>query len=175
VHRVSIIPRSIGALGHTLQLPTEEKFLMTRPELEDQLAVMLGGRAAEEIIYEGVVSTGAANDLERASELTRQMVTRFGMSERLGRLTYGRPGAARFLSSSFSPEERNYSERTAEQIDEDARRIMDESYERVKTILTNRRAELERIADELIAKETLAREEINQLLAQSSRSQVAVV
>jgi cell division protease FtsH len=175
VHRVSIIPRSIGALGHTLQLPTEEKFLMTRPELEDQLAVMLGGRAAEEIIYEGVVSTGAANDLERASELTRQMVTRFGMSERLGRLTYGRPGATRFLSSPFGAEERNYSERTAEQIDEDTRRIMDESYERVKTILTNRRAELERIADALIAKETLNREEIDQLLAQSTRSQAAVV
>jgi cell division protease FtsH len=166
VHRVSIIPRSIGALGHTLQLPTEEKFLMTRPELEDQLAVMLGGRAAEEIIYEGVVSTGAANDLERASELTRQMVTRFGMSERLGRLTYGRPSAARFLSAAFSAEERNYSERTAAQIDEDARRIMDESYERVKTILTNRRAELERIADALITIETLTREELNELLAQ---------
>jgi cell division protease FtsH len=147
---------------------------MTRPELEDQLAVMLGGRAAEEIVYEGVVSTGAANDLERASELTRQMVTRFGMSERLGKLTYGRPGAARFLSP-FSAEERNYSERTAEQIDEDARRIMDEGYERVKSILTNHRAELERIAQALIAKETLTREEINQLLAQSSRSQAAGV
>jgi cell division protease FtsH len=156
-------------------LPTEEKFLMTRPEREDQLAVMLGGRAAEEIIYEGVVSTGAANDLERASELTRQMVTRFGMSERLGRLTYGRPLTARFLPSSFNAEERNYSERTAEQIDEDVRRIVDESYERVKTILTNRRAELERIADALIAKETLSREEIDQLLAQSSQSQVAGV
>jgi cell division protease FtsH len=175
VHRVSIIPRSIGALGHTLQLPTEEKFLMTRPELEDQLAVMLGGRAAEEIVYEGVVSTGSANDLERASELTRQMVTRFGMSERLGKLTYGRPLASRFLPPSFNAEERNYSERTAEQIDEDARRIVDESHDRVKTIITNSRAELERIADALIAKETLTREEINQLLAQSSQSQAAVV
>ena len=103
------------------------------------------------------------------------MVTRFGMSERLGRLTYGRPLAARFLSSTFSAEERNYSERTAEQIDEDARRIMDESYERVKMILTNRRAELERIAEALTAKETLTREEINQLLAQSSQSRAAVV
>jgi cell division protease FtsH len=97
------------------------------------------------------------------------------MSERLGRLTYGRPDAARFLSSPFGVEERNYSERTAEQIDEDARQIMDESYERVKTILTNRRAELERIAGELIAKETITREEINQLLAQPSQSRAAVV
>ena len=148
---------------------------MTKPELEDQLAVMLGGYAAEEITYDGVISTGAANDLERSSELTRQMAPRFGMSERLGKLTYGRPLAARFLPSPLSAEERNYSERTAEQIDEDARRIVDESYERVKTILTNRRAELERIAGALIAKETLTREEINQLLAQSSQSQVAVI
>src|SRR2546426_3996730 len=81
VHRVSIIPRSVGALGHTLQLPTEERFLMTRSELCDQLTVMLGGRAAEEIIFHGEISTGASNDLERASELARQMVTRFGMSE----------------------------------------------------------------------------------------------
>jgi cell division protease FtsH len=106
VHRVSIIPRSIGALGHTLQLPTEEKFLMTKPEMLDQLAVMLGGRAAEEIVYDGVISTGAANDLERASELARQMVMRFGMSERLGQLTYGRPLTNRFLSSPFTAEER---------------------------------------------------------------------
>jgi cell division protease FtsH len=134
---------------------------------------MLGGRAAEEIVYEGVVSTGSANDLERASELTRQMVTRFGMSDRLGKLTYGRPLAARFLPSSFSAEQRNYSERTAEQIDEDTRRIVDESYERVKTILTNRRVELERIATALIAKETLSREEIDQLLEQSSPPQIA--
>jgi cell division protease FtsH len=88
------------------------------------------------------------------------------MSERLGRLTYGRPLTARFLSSPFSAEERNYGERTAERIDEDARRIVDERYARVKTILTNRRAELERIAGALIAKETLTREEIDQLLAQ---------
>src|SRR6516165_8846432 len=91
VHRVSIIPRSIGALGHTLQLPTEERFLMTRAELLDQLTVMLGGRAAEEVIFSGEISTGASNDLERASELSRQMVTRFGMSEKLGHLTYGKP------------------------------------------------------------------------------------
>ena len=87
VYRVSIISRGIGALGHTLQLPTDEKFLLTRPELEDRIAVMLGGRAAEALAYDGVVSTGASNDLERASELVRQMVTRCGMSDRLGALT----------------------------------------------------------------------------------------
>jgi len=123
VHRVSIIPRSIGALGHTLQLPTEERFLMTRSELRDQLTVMLGGRAAEEITFHGEISTGAANDLERASELARQMVTRFGMSERLGNLTYGKPFTGRFMQSPFTAEERNYSDRTAELIDDEVHRI----------------------------------------------------
>src|SRR5262249_18936748 len=132
VHRVSIIPRSIGALGHTLQLPTEEKYLLTKPEIEDKLAVMLGGRVAEEIVYKGVGSTGPANDLERASELARQMVTRFGMSDALGNVTYGQPQTSRFLQSAFSFEERNYSERTAELIDEEVRRIIDENYNRVK-------------------------------------------
>ena len=167
VHRVSIIPRSIGALGHTLQLPTQEKFLMTKPEMDDQLAVMLGGRAAEEIIYDGVVSTGASNDLERASELARQMVTRYGMSERLGQLTYGRPTTARFLSSPFRAEERNYSEQIAEEIDHEVRRIIDESYDQVKAILIGRRDELERIAKALIQKETLNRNELDRLLTPS--------
>jgi cell division protease FtsH len=170
VHRVSIIPRSIGALGHTLQLPTQEKFLMTKPEMEDQIAVMLGGRAAEEIIYHGVISTGAANDLERASELARQMVTRYGMSERLGQLTYGRPMTARFLSSPVTAEERNYSEHVAEEIDEEVRRMIDESYDHVKAILTARRDELERIAKALIQKETLDRGELDRLLMQSSKA-----
>ena len=78
---VSIIPRSVGALGHTLQLPIEERYLMTLPELDDQTTVMMGGRAAEETVYDGVISTGAGDDLQRASELIRQMVMRFGMSE----------------------------------------------------------------------------------------------
>lgn len=164
VHRVSIIPRSIGALGYTLQLPTQERFLMTQPEIEDQLAVMLGGRAAEELTYNGVISTGAANDLERASELARQMVTRFGMSPRLGHLTYGQPLSGRFLSPAFLSEERNYSEETAGIIDAEVRRIVDESYERVKDILTDRREELQRIATELIRKETLDHDELEKLL-----------
>jgi len=140
VHRVSIIPRSVGALGHTLQLQTEERFLMTRTELRDQLTVMLGGRAAEELTFHGEISTGASNDLERASELARQMVTRFGMSERLGNLTYGKPLAGRFLQSPFTAEERNYSERTAELIDEEVHRLMDESYDMSRSILLRRHA-----------------------------------
>jgi cell division protease FtsH len=168
VHRVSIIPRSIGALGHTLQLPTQEKYLMTKPELEDRISIMLGGRAAEEITYAGVVSTGASNDLERASELVRQIITRFGMSEQLGQLTYGRSHTSHFLQSSWRTEERNYSEHTAEMIDMEARRIIDDIYRQVKMILTMRREELERIARELIRKETLDRGELDGLLAPSS-------
>lgn len=134
VHRVSIIPRSVGALGHTLQLPTEERYLMTLPELDDQITVMMGGLAAEESVYDGVVSTGAGDDLQRASELIRQMVMRYGMSDRLGHLTYGAPHNAQFLRFPFGSEERNYSEKTSEAIDDEVRRISDRLYLRAKTI-----------------------------------------
>jgi cell division protease FtsH len=167
VHRVSIIPRAIGALGHTLQLPTEERFLMTRAELEDQITVMMGGRAAEEIVYHGEISTGAANDLERASELARQMVTRFGMSANLGNLTYGRPLGGQFLAG-WSAEDRNYSDETAKSIDEEVRRISDECHDRSMAILTIRREELERIARELMDKETLDRGRLQQLLGEGA-------
>jgi cell division protease FtsH len=164
VYRVSIIPRSVGALGHTLQLPTEEKYLMTAPQLQDQITVMLGGRAAEELIYGGVISTGAADDLQRASESIRLMVTRFGMSEKLGNLTYGVQQNARFLNATFTSNERNYSEKTSEDIDAEVRRISDELYGRAKTVLNSRRLELERIAKELIGKETLDQQQLEALL-----------
>jgi cell division protease FtsH len=173
VYRVSIIPRSIGSLGHTLQLPTQERYLMTLPELRDQLSVMLGGRAAEEIVYKGVISTGASDDLQRASELIRQMVTRFGMSERLGNLTYGREQNTRFLRAAFIAEDRNYSEQTAEAIDAEVRRIADELYKRTRTILTERRPELDRIAEELILKETLDRQDLERLLDPTLKRKLA--
>jgi cell division protease FtsH len=173
VHRVSIIPRSVGALGHTLQLPTEERFLMTRSELLDQLTIMLGGRAAEEITFHGEISTGASNDLERASELARQMVTRFGMSELLGNLTFGRPLAGRFLQPALIGEERNYSDRTAEAIDEEVRRLVNESYEKSKGIVLDRHDPLERIARELIQKETLDRAALDELIQSPIATPVA--
>jgi len=165
VHRVSIIPRSIGALGHTLQLPVNEKYIMTQPELEDRIAVMLGGRVAEELTYDGVVSTGAADDLEKATELARQMVTRFGMSQRLGPLTYGQEFRNRFLRTPFSSEERNYSERTAELIDGEVRAVIDREYERVQGILRDRRDQLKAVVAALIQKETLERAELEAILA----------
>jgi cell division protease FtsH len=167
VRRVSIIPRSIGALGHTLQLPGKDRYLQTEPELEDRIAVLLGGRGAEDVVFGGVVSTGASDDLLRASEIARQMVTRFGMSGRLGNMTYGVPQEARYLKLPFAPEEKNYSERTAEQIDGEVRQIIDRQYERVKSILTSRRADLDLIATTLLKKETLEREELEQLIAES--------
>jgi cell division protease FtsH len=166
VHRVSIIPRTVGALGYTLQLPLHEKYLMTQEEIEDQIAIMLGGRAAEELCYQGVVSTGASNDLERASELARQEVMRFGMSTELGPLTYGIPNQMRYLQTPFATEERNYSEQTAQMIDQEVRRIISQLYTRAKGILTERKGDLMRVAAELIKKETLYRADLDRLLAQ---------
>ena len=125
---------------------------------------MMGGRAAEEVIFHGEISTGAANDLERASELARQMVTRFGMSDRLGNLTYGKPLAGRFLESPFALEERNYSDKTAETIDEEVHRLVDEAFERAREIVSGRRTQLETIARELIQKETLDRPMLDELM-----------
>lgn len=164
VHRVSIIPRTHGALGHMLQLPTQERYLMTRPQLEDQLCVMLGGRGAEYTVYDGVVSTGASDDLQRATELARQMVTRFGMSERLGNMTYGLPANQRFLKSLAGVEERDYSEQTAEVIDEEVRHLIDSLYDRVKNILREHRPALECIARRLVEKEILDESELRALL-----------
>ena len=130
----------------------------------EKIAVLLGGRTAEEIHYGGVVSTGAADDLERATALIRQMITRFGMSGSLGPLTYGRSLAGQYLKSPLDMEERNYSELTAQQIDIEARRIMDETHTRVTGILIHRREPMERISRELIRKETLERVELDKLL-----------
>ena len=164
VHRVSIIPRTQGALGHVLQLPTQERYLMTRPQLEDQICVMLGGRAAEYLVYQGVISTGASDDLQKATELARQMVTRFGMSERLGNMTYGLPPNQRFLKTLAGMEERDYSEHTAEAIDEEVRSLIDSLYDRVKKILQDRRSALSRIVKRLIEKETLDEGDLKALL-----------
>jgi cell division protease FtsH len=164
VHRVSIIPRSIGALGHTLQLPTEEKYLLTGPELEDRICVMLGGRAAEQLKYNGVVSTGASDDLQKATELARQMVTRFGMSAHMGPLTYGQSFTSKYLRVPFAQEERNYSERTAEQIDDEVRALVEGQYVRVQRLLNDRRHQIEVVVEELIRKETLDRAELEKLL-----------
>ena len=157
VHRVTILPRSIGALGATLQLPTEDRYLMTRDELRDQICVMMGGRAAEQLTW-GDQSTGAQNDLERATETARQMVCRFGMSAQLGAQTFGEPAGARFLDLPVALNGgRNFSEETARTIDAEVHAILDGERKRAAQILEARRPVLEELARRLIAEETLDR------------------
>ena len=165
VHKVTIIPRGVAALGMTYQRPTEERFLMTKSELEDRIAVMLGGRVAEELVY-GEVSTGAHNDFERASELARLMVMKYGMSERLGLVTFGER-AAPFLKTPAAgwSGERDYSEETARMIDEEVRGIIERIHERVRGLLTARKATLTAAAAELKRTETLEGERLRRLLA----------
>ncbi|HLC43390.1 MAG TPA: ATP-dependent zinc metalloprotease FtsH [Methylomirabilota bacterium] len=174
VHKVTIIPRGVAALGMTYQLPTEDRYLLTRLELEDRIAVLLGGRGAEEIVY-GDVSTGAHNDLERATELARLMVTRYGMSERLGPLTFGGSDGSPFLKGGgFGwPKEREYSEETARAIDEEIRRIIDRIHDRVRGILTVRKGVLLAAAAELKAKETLEGEVLRRFLAEAANGRDA--
>lgn len=169
VHRVTIIPRSIGALGATLQLPTDDRYLVTRQELEDRICVMLGGRVAEELWCRDV-STGAQNDLERATEMARQMVCRLGMSERLGPMTFGRSPTARFLDAPVPlGEERNFSDETARLIDAEVRRVIDEQHARARDTLRRRRRALAAIAERLVIDETLDRPEIDRIVAAAER------
>jgi cell division protease FtsH len=163
VHRVTIIPRQIGALGATLQLPTEERYLMTERELRDRICVMLGGRAAEEVMFPDV-STGAENDLERATETARQMICRFGMSQRLGLVTFGAPAGARFLETpAFFGGEKNFSEETARAIDAETFAIIEAERQRALAIVKERRAVLEEIGRRLIERETLERAELEEV------------
>jgi cell division protease FtsH len=167
VHKVTIIPRGVAALGITYQLPTEDRYILRRTELEDRIAVMLGGHAAEELVY-GELSTGAHNDLERATGVARAMVMRYGMSERLGPLAFGGEGGPGFLRRSgpgWEGGEREYSEETARAIDEEVRRIIDETYERVRKLLGAKKEILLRAAEVLKVRETLEGDELRRLLA----------
>ena len=164
VHKVTIIPRGVAALGATYQLPLEDRYLLTRSELEDRIAVLLGGRVAEEVIY-GEVSTGAHNDLERATELARLMVMQYGMSEQLGPMTFGGGQQAMFLRGSGLPHEREYSEESARRIDGETRAIIDRIYDRVRDLLTSRKRVLVEAATELKQKETLEGDRLRELLA----------
>jgi len=162
VHRVTIIPRSIGALGVTLQLPTEDRYLVTKEDLLDRICVMFGGRVAEELVC-GDISTGAHDDLTRATETARQMVTRLGMSEKLGAMTFGRQQSFRFLDGQ-GMEERNYSEETARTIDAEIRALLEGQHRRATEILTREREVLERMTRRLIEVETLDRGELEAIL-----------
>ncbi|MHB8763498.1 MAG: ATP-dependent zinc metalloprotease FtsH [Deferrisomatales bacterium] len=161
VHKISIIPRGFGALGYTKQLPTEDRYLMTREELLDRVCVLLGGRVAEEIVF-GDVSTGAQNDLQRATDIVGNMVTEYGMSERLGLRTYPREPRPAYQEGFGPPREREFSEQTAQGIDEEMARLLQEAHEKVRSIVEQKRELLERLAKVLLEREVLEGEELDQ-------------
>ncbi len=163
VHKITIIPRGIAALGYTQQQPTEDRYLMTRSELLDRLAVLLGGRVAEEIIF-GEISTGAQNDLQRATDIARSMVTEYGMSERLGLVTYERERRPMFLPESLASGGKTYSEEKAAEIDKEISRVMEEAHERVQKVLSERRKILDDLAHLLLEKEIVQGEELRKML-----------
>jgi len=165
VTKVSIIPRGVAALGYTLQTPTEDRYLMRRVELLDRIDVLLGGRVAEEIVF-GDISTGAQNDLQRVTDLARHMVTQYGMSETLGLVTFEEPRTNPFLNVAGSGRSREYSEKTAQAIDDEIRAIVADARERVRETLTKRRAALDAMAKLLLEKEVIDRQGVEALLAQ---------
>jgi len=162
VHKVSIIPRGNATLGYTLQLPTQDRYLISKLELMDKLSVLLGGRVAEDIVFKDV-TTGAQNDLERATKIARQMITEYGMSETIGPITLGRKEHQIFLGRDIS-EQRDYSEEIANKIDKEVKKIIENAYTRAKDILTKNKRKLKKIARNLIERETLEGKELDDLL-----------
>jgi cell division protease FtsH len=166
VRRISIIPRGISALGYTLQLPTEDRYLMTRTELLDRLAVLLGGRVAEEVIF-SEISTGAHHDLQRATDIATSMVKEYGMSEKLGYVTFEKEKKPLFLASSLTSS-KEYSEDTARQIDEEVKKIVDETYLKVKEMLTAKKDQLGELARLLLEKEVVEEADLKKILQMPS-------
>ena len=163
VHKISIVQRGFGALGYTMQLPLEDRYLMQRRDLESQLAVLLGGRTAEEIAL-GEISTGAQNDLQRATDIARAMVTEFGMSDSLGAINYDGNKRARFLDFPLPQERGLYAEQTAEKIDAEIRRLVTEAHATARQILTDRREKLESVTRRLLDVEVMEGDELRRLL-----------
>ncbi len=169
VQKISIIPRGIAALGYTLQLPTEDRFLMTKSELENKIAVLLGGRVSEEIIYHEV-STGAQDDLLKATDIAKSMVKLYGMSEKLGQISFERERQPLFLQSGQPPAPGDYSEETSREIDCEVRRIIDEQYGRVSSLLEKQQGLLREAATVLLGKETISGDELKRIIAKSAAS-----
>jgi cell division protease FtsH len=165
VHKISIVPRGIAALGYTIQLPTEDRYLMTKRELEDRLAVLLAGRVTEELVF-GDVSTGAQNDLSRATDIARAMVKEYGMSGRMGLTSYERPHNPFLKGGEWMPTEKEYSEKTAAEIDDEVRRILEETHDKTRGILEEKRDLVDRLAKLLLEKEVVDREEFKALIHQ---------
>ena len=164
VHKVSIIPRGVGALGYTIQRPTEDRFLMTREELENKMAVLLGGRAAEFIVFHHL-STGAADDLAKVTDIARAMVTRYGMSEKIGHIALETDQRSYLAQDPLmgGPRPHDYGEHTADAIDEEVRKIVDHAFDSAVKILTERRDALEQTAARLLEVETLGEDDLRPL------------
>lgn len=163
VHKISIIPRGIAALGYTLQLPTEDRYLLTRTELENRIAVLLGGRAAEELVF-GEASTGAADDLQKATIIAKRMVKDYGMSETLGTVALDQSVKSTFMPTSESYSAATYSEKTAQDIDSEVRRLIDEQGQRVKAMLVTLHPVLLSAAEQLLTREVMTGEELQAFL-----------
>ncbi|MFK7767303.1 MAG: ATP-dependent zinc metalloprotease FtsH [Mariniblastus sp.] len=166
VHKVSIIPRGLAALGYTMQRPTDDRYLMTQSELESQLQILVAGTLAEELIYEDI-STGASNDLERATDIARGMVMQYGMSS-LGRINFKEDRSSAFLAGSGGGGMRHYSENTAQQIDSEVKRIIDEALDRVRNTLKERKQALVALTDRLIEIESVDSEELKAIIDENS-------
>jgi cell division protease FtsH len=163
VHKISIVQRGFGALGYTMQLPLEDRYLLQRRDLLSQLAVLLGGRTAEEIAL-GEISTGAQNDLQRASDMARAMVTEFGMSDELGAINYEGNKRARFLENPFASERGLYAEDTARKIDAEIKRILTDAHNTARDILTTHRSDLEGVTRRLLEIEVMEGDELRKML-----------
>jgi cell division protease FtsH len=165
VHKISIVQRGFGALGYTMQLPLEDRYLMTRTDLHSQLAVLLAGRTAEEIAL-GEVSTGAQNDLQRASDIARAMVAEFGMSESMGPVSFDTHSRSRFLEAQLGSDRGDYAEDTARQIDAEVRRLVSDAHARATALLAARRETLDRVARRLLEKEVVEGEELRTMMGE---------
>jgi cell division protease FtsH len=164
VQKISIVPRGIAALGYTIQLPTEDRYLVTKKELEEKLATLLGGRVAEEVFFHDV-STGAQNDLFKATDIARAMVKEYGMSSRMGLSSYERPRNPFLRGDSYFPTEKEYSERIASEIDEEVKLFLEKAHATAKQIIEEKRATVEALAAVLLEKEVVDREEFLKLVA----------
>ena len=162
VHKVSIIPRGIGALGYTIQLPLEDRYLMTKTELIERIVVLMGGRASENVFF-NEFTTGAHNDLKVATEMAHRMICDYGMSERLGPVTLGSKEEQVFLGRDLL-KEKNYSESVASEIDKEVKRIVDECYMRAEELIKKNRKKVQKLAEALLEKEVLEGDEVKKIL-----------
>ncbi|NEQ17965.1 MAG: cell division protein FtsH, partial [Moorea sp. SIO3E2] len=176
VAKISIVPRGMAALGYTLQMPTEDRFLMDEKELQGQIATLLGGRAAEEIVFNSI-TTGASNDLQRATDLAEQMVTTYGMSKVLGPLAYQKGQQSNFLGDGMMNPRRNVSDETAKAIDDEVKEIVETGHQQALAILNENRELLETIAQQILDTEVIEGDKLQELLSKvkSAEKEAAVV